>query len=892
MKTFIILLLFFLYSFYSLAQVGIGTTSPNASAELDVTASDKGILIPRVSLLNTSNATTPINNPATGLMVYNTNSSIVGGTGVGFYFFNGSSWEKIVTSSEQDGTGTDDQTIDEFTLSGSFLNLSLENDGMAAQYVNLSSLKDADWYSVSNTTSNDINDNIYTLGKVKIGLSTFFPSDGTLSVLATDNFGMTISNNRTTATGLFVGLNGTSSSIKTGIEVNLSGTSNSTAYVNSGYKFTDDLNGNQTRKGISQLFRGTNIDSFGVTTGIQNEFTATSDYRGDITGVSNLIDSNGSGRHFGTSNALNGSGNGQQYGNFNTLSGTGFGNKYGSYNVINSAAGGLHYGVYSNVQNATGYAGYFIGRLSLGTDPLFNRYIMPGSDGEANQIIQTDGSGNLNWINATSLGTDDQIVDGFALSGTTLGISLENDGVTPVTVDLSSLQDADFYKSGDTPANNINDDIYTNGKLNIGTSDFSTSTTLRINTSEASGVFIQNNNASNSLGLGIALPTDNTEIKTGLSVTLSGINNSNYISSGIKTNFSTTGADNHFNGIQQNFTGTSVNSGPIGLSNNFYVNSSYRTITGISNNIESEGIGEHIGASNYLSGIGIGMQKGTVNIIDNSANGYHFGIYNLLTGTGSGNKYGSYNIIETTANGTHYGVYSDVQKSTGYAGYFIGRMSLGNATTNRYIMPATDGAANQVIYTDGSGNLNWINATSLGTDDQIVDGFALSGTTLGISLENDGVAPVTVDLASLQDADWYEAGNTPPNDINDAIFTNGKVGIGNPTPTTSLEINGALALTPSAITSLVADTLITVDDRSIIVINNTSGTTWNLTLTNGLAIGQLLYIVGTNTITNTIQLQNLGNLALANGIIPINANDTLSLLWNGAKWVQISFSDN
>jgi len=581
MKTFIILLLFFLYSFYSLAQVGIGTTSPNASAELDVTASDKGILIPRVSLLNTSNATTPINNPATGLMVYNTNSSIVGGTGVGFYFFNGSSWEKIVTSSEQDGTGTDDQTIDEFTLSGSFLNLSLENDGMAAQYVNLSSLKDADWYSVSNTTSNDINDNIYTLGKVKIGLSTFFPSDGTLSVLATDNFGMTISNNRTTATGLFVGLNGTSSSIKTGIEVNLSGTSNSTAYVNSGYKFTDDLNGNQTRKGISQLFRGTNIDSFGVTTGIQNEFTATSDYRGDITGVSNLIDSNGSGRHFGTSNALNGSGNGQQYGNFNTLSGTGFGNKFGSYNVIDSAAGGLH-----------------------------------------------------------------------------------------------------------------------------------------------------------------------------------------------------------------------------------------------------------------------------------------------------------------------YGMYSDVQKSTGYAGYFIGRMSLGNATTNRYIMPATDGAANQVIYTDGSGNLNWINATSLGTDDQIVDGFALSGTTLGISLENDGVAPVTVDLASLQDADWYEAGNTPPNDINDAIFTNGKVGIGNPTPTTSLEINGALALTPSAITSLVADTLITVDDRSIIVINNTSGTTWNLTLTNGLAIGQLLYIVGTNTITNTIQLQNLGNLALANGIIPINANDTLSLLWNGAKWVQISFSDN
>ncbi|MEZ4917094.1 MAG: hypothetical protein R2836_08945 [Chitinophagales bacterium] len=51
-------------------NVGIGTNTPNASAKLDVTATDKGFLPPRVNLTAT-NATTPITSPATGLLVYN-----------------------------------------------------------------------------------------------------------------------------------------------------------------------------------------------------------------------------------------------------------------------------------------------------------------------------------------------------------------------------------------------------------------------------------------------------------------------------------------------------------------------------------------------------------------------------------------------------------------------------------------------------------------------------------------------------------------------------------------------------------------------------------------------------------------------------------------------------
>lgn len=52
----------------SAQSVGVGTTSPDASAQLDITSTSRGLLIPRMS----SAAVTGISNPATGLMVYDT----------------------------------------------------------------------------------------------------------------------------------------------------------------------------------------------------------------------------------------------------------------------------------------------------------------------------------------------------------------------------------------------------------------------------------------------------------------------------------------------------------------------------------------------------------------------------------------------------------------------------------------------------------------------------------------------------------------------------------------------------------------------------------------------------------------------------------------------------
>lgn len=81
------LLLLLLFSGAVSAQVGINTTTPNASSMLDITATDKGLLIPRISIPNL-NAAAPVTTPATSLLVYNTNAT----TGIGFYYWDGSKW--------------------------------------------------------------------------------------------------------------------------------------------------------------------------------------------------------------------------------------------------------------------------------------------------------------------------------------------------------------------------------------------------------------------------------------------------------------------------------------------------------------------------------------------------------------------------------------------------------------------------------------------------------------------------------------------------------------------------------------------------------------------------------------------------------------------------------
>lgn len=119
-------------------------------------------------------------------------------------------------------------------------------------------------------------------------------------------------------------------------------------------------------------------------------------------GSLNGLQGSGTGKHYGTYATLSGTGTGIHYGSYNTLEGTGAGNKYGSYNVIDPLAGGTHYGIYSEVFKTNSFAGYFLGNVAIGS-LTGNYYIMPTSRGTANQIIQTDNSGNASWVNPTTL---------------------------------------------------------------------------------------------------------------------------------------------------------------------------------------------------------------------------------------------------------------------------------------------------------------------------------------------------------------------------------------------------------------------------------------------------------------------------------------------------------
>lgn len=83
-------------------QVGINTTTPHPSALLDLNSSNKGLLLPRVPLLSTTDVAT-IPNPASGLMVYATQDSGSGNTAIQkdtLYKFDGIRWKALTTREE------------------------------------------------------------------------------------------------------------------------------------------------------------------------------------------------------------------------------------------------------------------------------------------------------------------------------------------------------------------------------------------------------------------------------------------------------------------------------------------------------------------------------------------------------------------------------------------------------------------------------------------------------------------------------------------------------------------------------------------------------------------------------------------------------------------------
>jgi len=100
-RLYILCVFILLFNLTAMSQIGIQTDTTDASSVLDIVSSDKGVLIPRVSLSSDLSSPSPVTSPATGLLVYNSGSN----QEEGFYFWNGIQWRHLKPEEDSDVEG-------------------------------------------------------------------------------------------------------------------------------------------------------------------------------------------------------------------------------------------------------------------------------------------------------------------------------------------------------------------------------------------------------------------------------------------------------------------------------------------------------------------------------------------------------------------------------------------------------------------------------------------------------------------------------------------------------------------------------------------------------------------------------------------------------------------
>ncbi len=623
MKTLLFLSLFISCIFASTAQVGINTATPDASAILDIKATDKGMLVPRMTEVQKM----AISTPATSLLVYQTD-----GTTPGFYYYNGSSWVNLTA------VGAD--KIDDLT------------DGK--------------------TTTNSL-----FLGE---------------NVGATETAGF----RKNTSVGII-----SSQSITTGLE--------------------------NTAFGYSALRQ--------VTTGSTNTAIGSFALNSTQNGAENVA----AGRNTLFSN-LSGSSNAAIGANaLYTNTTGGFNNAMGSQSLN---------------RNTTG-----TGNNAMGSSSLFNN--TTGADNVA--IGRSALSSNTASSSSVAVGTNALLLFNSASA-----------------IPKNTAVGTNSFRSTTTGTNNTG----------VGYNSAYSNTTGINNTAIGSEALYSSQTISNTVAVGY----------NALRSTTTGANNTGIGSTSLYSN--TTGFGNTALGYESLYNNT------IGAGNTAIGGNSYNENTAGNNNVSvGENSGRYVDGNNNVF---VGRRAGANNFIANPSNnksnnimiGYEAGFDQLVN-----NRLFIEN--SSSVNPLIYGEFdNDMVRING-------ELQIGNPSTTGYVLSNVDGTAGQVMTTDGFGAVTFqtVVGDGTGTDDQIltisghnlsiedgntimlpdndttydgsdfalsnqfvpagqfvrgisvtgtllagsdsdsqvIDQLALSGTTLQISLQNDGQAPQTVNLASLQD---------------------------------------------------------------------------------------------------------------------------------------------
>lgn len=463
---------------HSVAQVGVNTLTPDASAILDLKSSDKGMLVPRMTSIERG----LINSPANGLLVFDTVTE-------SFWYWNTLTWVEMVNANDlakadtddqalslsgttlsiDNGnsvslssidTDTDNQAIDVLNLNGSTLEVSLDSDGEATKTLDLSSLN-----SVQNVLEDGDSDTkiqleegvdedvirfdvagseVLTIKKNSAGeplftlpennFNTFFGfeagavntpgggSNGRLNSFFGHSAGKSNTSGKSnTFSGTYAGESNTSGkeNVFMGVSAGITNTTgNGNTFIGS---YVGEANST-----------GSNNTAIGIYAGATNEAGTGNTYVGSNAGSTNETGNNNTYLGINTGTSMEGGNNnlilGAEAGysienaNNNTLLGyqTGYNNVIGNQNVLLGYQSGYNelgsnklYIENSNSSSPLIYGEFDNDLLRInGELNINNAFSFPTTDGISGQVLETDGAGNLIWVNSgTAAGAQTSIED-------------------------------------------------------------------------------------------------------------------------------------------------------------------------------------------------------------------------------------------------------------------------------------------------------------------------------------------------------------------------------------------------------------------------------------------------------------------------------------------------
>ncbi|RYE22521.1 MAG: hypothetical protein EOP51_13035 [Sphingobacteriales bacterium] len=272
----------------------------------------------------------------------------------------------------------------------------------------------------------------------------------------------------------------------------------------------------------------------------------------------------------------------------------------------------------------------------------------------------------------------------------------------------------------------------------------------------------------------------------------------------------------------------------------------------------------------YFAGtvaIGTTTPNASFNIYGNNTTGFAFGANQFFVG-----GYSRPTRLNTAASEISYGLLSHTN-STATGTY--------NAVAGRVLRNADSSLANLTAALGHVNNGANFQTALLGTVNSRADQAS--------DAQNFAAARLTVPAITT-----LTAGNLPntytifaPDSVKS--FIKGAVGINTNAPATSLDIDGGLTIRAAGVIDLSSNSTITVANRSYIRLSNGASTT--IILTNGLQVGQVLILE--NTDASTSSLFDAANVNVAGASVNFDsADDTVSLIWNGSRWIETSRVNN